>query len=110
MQCPSFFGYFWAGKPVLSTTKEEDMRVAGPVTSFSVVQSLNHTAKTQYQKFEIFPEKELHSLSPNFHIHVSLSALYVFQDLSAYSAAGKYVDRPWEHINRSQTHECGNWD
>ncbi len=22
----------------------------------------------------------------------------------------KYVDRSWEYINRSQTHECGNWD
>ncbi len=22
----------------------------------------------------------------------------------------KYGDRPWEYINCSQTHECGNWD
>ncbi len=33
-----------------------------------------------------------------------------FQDRYAYSATGKYVDRFWEYINRSQTHECGNWD
>ncbi len=33
-----------------------------------------------------------------------------FQDRSAYSAAGKYVNRSWECINGSQTHECGNWD
>jgi hypothetical protein len=26
---------------------------------------------------QIFPEKELRSLSPNFHIHVSVSDLYV---------------------------------
>jgi hypothetical protein len=25
-------------------------------------------------------------------------------DRTAYSAAGKYVDRLWEYINRSQTH------
>jgi hypothetical protein len=25
-------------------------------------------------------------------------------------AAGKYVDWSLEYINRSQTHECGNWD
>ena len=31
-------------------------------------------------------------------------------DRSAYSSAGKYVDWSWEYINRSQTHECGNWD
>ncbi len=28
---------------------------------------------------------------------------------STYSAAGKYVDRSWEYLNLSQTHECGNW-
>ncbi len=33
-----------------------------------------------------------------------------FQDRSAYSAAGKYVDRSWEYINHSQTHECENWE
>jgi hypothetical protein len=45
---------------------------------------------TQLRKFEqIFPEKELRGLSPNLHIHVF-----------AYSAAGKYVDRSWEYINR----------
>jgi hypothetical protein len=30
--------------------------------------------------------------------------------MSAYSAAGKYVDQSWEFINRSQTYESGNWD
>jgi hypothetical protein len=29
-------------------------------------------------------------------------------DLSAYSAAGKY--RSWEYIKHPQTNECGNWD
>jgi hypothetical protein len=54
---------------------------------------------------QIFPEEELRGLIPNIHIHVSVS------DRSAYSAAVKCVDRSfWEYINRSQTHECGNWD
>ncbi len=38
--------------------------------------------------------------------------IYLFSFLTigfAYSA-GKYVDRSWEYINRSQTHECGIWD
>jgi hypothetical protein len=30
------------------------------------------------------------------------------QDGCAYSAAGKYADRSWEYISRSQTHECDN--
>ncbi len=25
-------------------------------------------------------------------------------------ADAKYADRPWEYINRSQIHECGNWE
>ncbi len=33
-----------------------------------------------------------------------------FQDWSVYFAAAKYVDRSLEYINRSQPHQCGNWD
>jgi hypothetical protein len=57
---------------------------------------------------QIFPEKELCGLSPNFHIHVSVSDLYIPR-LVSYSAAQKYV-LSCEYINRSQAHECGNWD
>jgi hypothetical protein len=40
-----------------------------------------------------------------------LRAIYIFPgSVCLFSAAGKYVDRFWEYINRSQTHECGNWD
>jgi hypothetical protein len=48
------------------------------------------TAKTKYQNFEkIFPEKEYQGLSPNFHIHASVSDLYIYShDRSAYSAGG----------------------
>jgi hypothetical protein len=55
---------------------------------------------------QIFPEKELCGLIFNVLIHVSFGD---FQDWSAYCAAGKYLDRFWEYINRSQTHKCGNW-
>jgi hypothetical protein len=54
---------------------------------------------------QIFPEKELRGLSPNFYIHVSVSDLYI---PTIGLSAGKYVDRSWEYINLSQTHECGN--
>ncbi len=60
-----------------------------------------HNAENSKQ---IFPEKELRGLSPNFRIPVSVSDLYIYShDQSAYCAAGKYVDRFWEYINRSQT-------
>ncbi len=39
-----------------------------------------------------------------------LWAIYIFPLSVWNSAAGKYVDRSWEYINRSQTHECGNRD
>jgi hypothetical protein len=40
---------------------------------------------------QIFPETELRSLSPNFHIHVSVSDIYIqySHNRSTYSAAGK---------------------
>jgi hypothetical protein len=57
----------------------------------------------------IFPEKELRGLSPNFHIHVSVSDLYIAR-IGLPSAARKYADRFWEYIKRSQTHACRNWD
>ncbi len=52
---------------------------------------------------------ELRGLSPNFHIHVSLSVLYIpmighhilLQQNRQTDCGNKY---------RSQTHECGNWD
>ncbi len=45
---------------------------------------------------QIFREKELRGHSPNFHIHVSENDLYI--PWSAYSSAGKYVDRSWKYI------------
>jgi hypothetical protein len=47
----------------------------------------------------VFPEKELHGLSPNFHIHVSVSDFY--------------IPRIGPHIflqQNRQTRECGNLD
>jgi hypothetical protein len=62
-----------------------------------------NTAKTQYRKFETnVPRKGI--ARPQLPIS---TFWYLW---SAYSAAGKYVDRSWEYINRSYTHECGNWD
>ncbi len=44
---------------------------------------------------------------------IYLWEVWYFQDRSAYSAAGIYVDQSGEYMygrNRSQTQECGNWD
>jgi hypothetical protein len=59
----------------------------------------SYTAKTQYRKFETnIPRKGITRPQSQFSHH----------DWNACSAAGKYVDRSWVYINRSQTHECGN--
>jgi hypothetical protein len=50
----------------------------------------------------IFPEKNLHGLSPNFHIHVSVSDLFI--------PAAEQADRSYKYINRSYKHECRNWE
>jgi hypothetical protein len=55
---------------------------------------------------QIFPKKELLGHSPNFHIHVSVSDLYIPRiDLSI--LLQEIVDQSWKYINRSQTHKCG---
>jgi hypothetical protein len=52
----------------------------------------------------VFLEKELRGLSPNFHIHVSVSHVCI-------PRIGSHIflqqNRQTDH---SQTHECGNWD
>ena len=55
-----------------------------------------------------FPEKELRCLNPNFHIHVSVSDFYIPKIGLPTWLQEKNVDRSWEYINRTQTHECGN--
>jgi hypothetical protein len=67
------------------------------------------TEKTQCRKFETnIPRKGIARSQSNFpHLCVCGRFIYL-HDRSAYSATGKYVDRSWEYINRSQTQECGN--
>ncbi len=71
-----------------------------------------HTAKKQYRKFETnIPRKGIARLQSQF-TFMFLWAIYILysSDQSAYSAAGKYVSQAWEFRERSQIHECGNWD
>ncbi len=65
------------------------------------------SAKDERKSICVFPEKELRGLSPNFHIYVSESDFYIHRN-------GPFLqekaDQSWKYINRSQTHQCGNWD
>ncbi len=56
----------------------------------------------------LFPNQSYNILSPSSCTHIKKKKRFIyFQDLSDYSAAGKYVDRSWEYINRSQNVEIG---
>ncbi len=57
----------------------------------------------------IFLFWELRCLSPNFHIHVSVSDLYIPR-IGPHIPPVEKADPSWEYIIFSQTHECGNWD
>ncbi len=72
----------------------------------------SYTAKTQYQKFETnIPRTGIARPQSQFpHSSCVFERFIYSHDQSSYPAAGKYVDRSWEYINRSPIHECGNWD
>jgi hypothetical protein len=60
-------------------------------------------------KRKIFPENELRGHSPNFHIHVSVSDLYI-PTIDLPILLHEICGLCLSFVNRSQTHECGNWD
>ncbi len=71
-------------------------------------------AKTQYRKFEIYIPREgiSRGISPNFHIHVSVSDLYIILR-SVCLCYRRKICGPIlgiQYKNRSQTQHCGNWD
>jgi len=67
-----------------------------------------HTAKTKCRIFEKnIPRKGISG--PQSQCPHSLWANYIFPRWRCHFCWRKYVDRSWEDINRSQTHECGNW-
>ncbi len=73
------------------------------------IRKLRSTPHCNGNSVYIFLFWEMRGLSPNFHIHVSVSDLYILGSVHIFPPAEK-ADPSWEYIIRSQTHECGNGD
>ncbi len=56
----------------------------------------------------VISKTELYSnvLSPSFHIHVSVSDLYIHR-IGLFCCS--QIDRSWEYLNRSMIHVFRNW-
>ncbi len=71
---------------------------------------IQYTAKTKYRTF-----RNKYSQKKNIRVSVPISTfmrlwvIYIFPRSVCLFCWRKYVDRSWDYINRSQTHECGNW-
>jgi hypothetical protein len=70
-----------------------------------------HTAKTKCRKFETnIHRKGISGPQSQFpHSCVCEQIIHIFPWWVCLFCWRKYVDRSSEYINRSQTHECGNW-
>ncbi len=70
-------------------------------------------SETQYRKFETnTPRKGIVQPQSQFP-HSCVCERFIYshdRSRQTDAAAGIYVDWSWKYVNRSQTHECGNWD
>jgi hypothetical protein len=74
------------------------------LASIRTIRSFQHTAKTQNRKFETYIPIKVIARPQSQFPHSCVCEKFIYShDWSAYSAAGKYVDRSWKYINSSQT-------
>ncbi len=58
----------------------------------------------------LFPKQNYNVLSPAVPTLIYLWEIYIFPGSVCLFCCRKSVDLSWEYINRSQMHECENWD
>ncbi len=61
-----------------------------------------------FKIYTALSEKE-YRVSDPISTFMRLWVIYIFPQSVCLFCWRKYVDRSWDYINRSQTHECGNW-
>ncbi len=73
-------------------------------------QNFSHTLQRQNTEIskQIFPEKDIWVSVP-ISTFMCLWTNSIFPSSVCLFCWRKYVDRSWDYINRSQTHECWNW-
>jgi hypothetical protein len=95
--------YIWIRLHITNSGKHEPLFLVGIVS----LQKTNIENSKQ-----IFLEKEMRSHNPYFHIHLYVSDLYIYPTIDLpillQEVCGPILGI--HCINRSQTHECGNWD
>ncbi len=104
------------GQPDLNTEFADFILEFFLETSLSHWRNINYSGRkrnllTRLRKFVTnIPRKENARPQSQFPPSCVCEWFIYSQDRSAHFATRKYVDRSWEYINRSQTHECGNCD
>ncbi len=58
----------------------------------------------------LFPKQNYNVRSTSSYTHISVREIYIFPGSVCLFWCREYVDQSWKYINRSQTHECGNYD
>jgi hypothetical protein len=74
-----------------------------------LVSVLERAVHCTQDRIYVFPEMKLRGLVPNFHIHVSVSDLYIPTiDPPILLQQSWEAVQSWKYINRSQLHEGRN--
>ncbi len=88
---------------VLSALDRFGLAWLGSDRKFSALQRQNTEFRNKYS------QKRNIGVSVPISTFMSLWVIYILPPSVCLFCWRKYVDRSWEHINPSQTHECGHW-